>query len=1078
MRSSLQRALQTKAPDQMPVVRYDVAVTDGTFEERYWSAVHKPVLNAAGEVLYIINNSTEVTAQVVAEQQQRALRKIEKNYQLFMQAPVAICIVRGPDHMVELANEELLQILGRSSEIVGKPLFESIPEAIVQGFPELLDRVRSTGEAHYATEHPTTLVIDGKQEERYYNFVYQPYYENRNDKLPSGVFSVAHNVTAQVLARKKLEEVSENLNFRNALLEAQNEVTPEGVLIVDARGEILLHNRRFIEIWNMPQEILDRKDDRAALEHAMTQLVDPQEFWERVTTLFTRHDAPGQEEILFKDGRVINRIGTPIIARDGQYYGWAWFFRDVTEHIKQEQKFRNVVEQAANPILILKGEDLVLEVANEALFSLWQVDSKALNKPFVEILPEMKNQGFVDLLLNVLHTGEPFYGKQVPAVFRRKGGVEETVYFDFSYQPYLEADGRITGVLVIATDVSKEVAMKQQLLESESRFRNMVQQAPVAITLTRGHDVVFESINAPLLRLMGKEKEEEVLGKKMVEVMPEVADQPLLAIIKRVVETGEAFSGSEVPVRLRIGERLEQRYFNLSFTPLIEEGAITGVIHLVLDVTEQVIARKKIEDSAKELNKLANAMPQLVWIADAHGTVTFYNDRIGEFAGAKKLDDGSWHWENILVPEDQQPTVDAWQQAVTSGSIYKKEHRLKMRDGSYRWHLSRAYPQKDATGKVINWYGTGTDVHEQKENEEALRQSQARLQAIIETTPECIKIVAPDGTLQFMNAAGLGMVEGEADLLGKACVYDVIAPEYRSSWIKNHKRVSRGENLNWEFDIIGLKGTRRRMETHAAPLLMSGKTYQLAVTRDVTERKKAEEALEQKNAQLLRINNDLDNFVYTASHDLKAPISNIEGLLQALLRNLSPETLASEKVTRISALMQDSVERFKKTIANLTEVVKLQKESSSEFVPVNLAEVVEEVRLDLEQLIQSSGAQLLVDVEDCTTILFSQKNLRSVVYNLLSNAIKYRSPERVPQVEIRCQSTPQFHVLSVQDNGLGMEQQRISQLFTMFKRFHAHVEGTGIGLYMIKKMIDNAGGRIEVESQAGEGTTFRVYFQP
>ena len=144
---------------------------------------------------------------------------------------------------------------------------------------------------------------------------------------------------------------------------------------------------------------------------------------------------------------------------------------------------------------------------------------------------------------------------------------------------------------------------------------------------------------------------------------------------------------------------------------------------------------------------------------------------------------------------------------------------------------------------------------------------------------------------------------------------------------------------------------------------------------------------------------------------------------------------------------------------------------------VDLVKIIKDVRLDLEQLIKSSGAEIEVDVVDCSTIHFSEKNLRSVVYNLLSNAIKYCAPERVPRVQIRCKSVGDYQVLSVMDNGLGMDPRRFDQLFTMFKRFHSHVEGSGIGLYMVKKMVDNAGGRIEVESQLGEGTTFKVYFK-
>ena len=99
------------------------------------------------------------------------------------------------------------------------------------------------------------------------------------------------------------------------------------------------------------------------------------------------------------------------------------------------------------------------------------------------------------------------------------------------------------------------------------------------------------------------------------------------------------------------------------------------------------------------------------------------------------------------------------------------------------------------------------------------------------------------------------------------------------------------------------------------------------------------------------------------------------------------------------------------------------------------------------------------------------------MYNLLSNAIKYRAPERVPRVQITCKSTSDYHVLSVKDNGLGIDPSRTDQLFTRFKRLHSHVEGTGIGRYMVKKMVENTGGRVKVDSQLGESTTFLVYYK-
>ena len=228
------------------------------------------------------------------------------------------------------------------------------------------------------------------------------------------------------------------------------------------------------------------------------------------------------------------------------------------------------------------------------------------------------------------------------------------------------------------------------------------------------------------------------------------------------------------------------------------------------------------------------------------------------------------------------------------------------------------------------------------------------------------------------------------------------------------------------------------------------------------------------NMQLTRTNADLDNFIYTASHDLKVPIANIEGLLQALTRKLPPAALVGP-VPEMLTLMQLATVRFRRTIEQLTDVSKLQQAHGQPATPVRLAAVVEEVRLDLLPLTEQTRARLTVDVPVEAYLPFSAKNLRSIVYNLLSNALKYRHPDRPPQVQLSYQRQDDYHVLRVEDNGLGFDVAKAAdKLFGMFQRLHTHVEGSGIGLYMVKKMVENGGGRIEVQSRLGEGTTFTV----
>lgn len=250
---------------------------------------------------------------------------------------------------------------------------------------------------------------------------------------------------------------------------------------------------------------------------------------------------------------------------------------------------------------------------------------------------------------------------------------------------------------------------------------------------------------------------------------------------------------------------------------------------------------------------------------------------------------------------------------------------------------------------------------------------------------------------------------------------------------------------------------------------------------DIHERKLAQERVAQaqrllrdNNDELTRVNVDLDSFIYTASHDLKGPITNIEGLLAALADELPIEALTRQPVYDILGMLTKSVERFQRTIGQLSDVAKLHREHGLASAPVPLAPVVHGVALDLAPLVNSTGGQLIIDLPDHLAVHFLEKNLRSVVYNLLSNAFKYRAPDRPPLVRLRAEAEGELVRLTVQDNGLGMSPAGLRKLFGLFERLHNHVEGSGIGLFMVKKMVDNAGGRILVESEVGVGSTFTV----
>jgi signal transduction histidine kinase len=200
--------------------------------------------------------------------------------------------------------------------------------------------------------------------------------------------------------------------------------------------------------------------------------------------------------------------------------------------------------------------------------------------------------------------------------------------------------------------------------------------------------------------------------------------------------------------------------------------------------------------------------------------------------------------------------------------------------------------------------------------------------------------------------------------------------------------------------------------------------------------------------------------------------------MQAILRHLSADSKQNPAIIKFSSLITNSIERFKRTLNDLTQITKIGREGEEEEVTeVDLFTIIGEVKLDLSAQIEQADARIEVDMKDCTPVPFSAKNARSIVYNLLSNAIKYRSPERQVLVRITCLLEDDYMVLLVEDNGLGIDLSQEDKIFAMFKRLHDHVEGSGVGLYIVKKIIENAGGKIEVQSEVDRGTIFKVYFK-
>lgn len=234
-------------------------------------------------------------------------------------------------------------------------------------------------------------------------------------------------------------------------------------------------------------------------------------------------------------------------------------------------------------------------------------------------------------------------------------------------------------------------------------------------------------------------------------------------------------------------------------------------------------------------------------------------------------------------------------------------------------------------------------------------------------------------------------------------------------------------------------------------------------------------ALKNSQRNLMKINEDHNTFIYSVSHDLNSPISNISGIIEALRAITSPEDKEKRELTDLLAI---SIDKLKATIVELSDITKIEKESSEEInESVDLRELIQEIEFSIRDMIKSS-TKIYLDLQE-TSVNFPRKNLRSILLNLLTNAIKYRSPERDLEINIRTERKGNYINLYVEDNGIGISPTKKSKLFSKFERVHeeAGIKGSGIGLYLIKKIITNSEGKIKVESEEGKGSTFIVSFK-
>jgi PAS domain S-box-containing protein len=564
-------------------------------------------------------------------------------------------------------------------------------------------------------------------------------------------------------------------------------------------------------------------------------------------------------------------------------------------------------------------------------------------------------------------------------------------------------------------------------------------------------------------------------------------EQHWFELYGKVALTGEA---------LRLVERSEAmgRWFEVYAYRSGGEGS-KKVAVLFTDVSEQKKREQITRESEERFRALANESPMFIFIieADPLASVSYWNKTWLHYTGQTAEEALGRAWDGILHPEDVPVVMELYGRAFANRQPYFiPSVRVKRHDGAYRWYAFKGNPRHLPNGEFDGYIGVGFDIHEQKLAEEAVKQSEARTRLAVET--------AQLGTFEIdVKAQSMRYSPRAAEIFGLdgaghwpyTTFSDRIHPDDVPVRNSAHKAALRTGDLIYETRIVLPDGSIRWIRINGKYFDRGDRTSNLIGTvMEITEEKRAAEILEQKieerTRELKQVNEQLKQFAYSASHDLQEPLRKISYFLDLLLINidstLSDENkLIAQRIHHAAGRMRtliDDLLSYSNTTLGITTIK-----------DVALTSIVKDVLDDMEATLIEQGAS--VHLQDLPSVKGDHRQLRQLMQNLVSNAIKYQNKNNKPRVEISAQAiqgvditasippdlrTKSLHLITIKDNGIGFDPDDAERIFKLFQRLHgrAEYEGTGVGLAIVQKVVENHRGYIWAESIPGVGSSFRI----
>jgi PAS domain S-box-containing protein len=694
--------------------------------------------------------------------------------------------------------------------------------------------------------------------------------------------------------------------------------------------------------------------------------------------------------------------------------------------------------------------------------------------------------------------------------------------------PLFDDQGKPYAGIGLVTDISERKAVEESLRQAEERFRAIFQTVGVGINLVSptGH---YVGANPAFQRMLGY-SEAELVGKHFREVTypPDLVEDERVTkqIEEQPHETAEVekryvrVDGSLVWTRLLISAIRNSDGTLATYVTVVEEITARkeaeaqqqrAQAELERLVAERTVELQHANNELAEAQRIAHvgnwnidlASNRLEWSAE---TYRIFGYEPYAFEGSR---------ETFLagVHPDDRPLAEWVRQEALAGMPMDYEHRVVRPNGEIRTVHERGYVVRNETGKATRIFGTVQDITERKKAEEEIRAINARLSAILQASPLGIVAMDAKGIVELWNPAAEQIYGYPAeDVLGKVVPYLQTPDDSEYAAIRRH--ILRGEGL------VGLETKRVRRDGSVIDVAISTAplrngdgelTGTVALVGDISERKRAEAEVHRLNQELearvaertahleqeiaervraeaavkelnatlaeqaehlVEVNNELETFTYSVSHDLKAPLRGIDGYSRLLLEDYADRL--DEEGQYFLNTIRSATTQMAQLIDDLLSYSRLERRTLAKS-QVDVRNLVETLLFQMQPAQVYPQTTIEVKVEP-TLVRADADALALVLRNLIDNALKFSANAPAPRVEIGGESSAECYRLFVRDNGVGFDMQYQERIFDIFQRLHRSEEypGTGIGLAMVRKALQRMHGRVWVESQPGQGATFTV----